>query len=126
MRCVDNGFSAEDFVRGVHEVVYQAAVRDAASLLSHPPGRNPAPELARLSEWWQGLNDTDRDAVRRAMELSADLAVFGFLCVLDNVRQVADTEVLLRLEAVLGETAHPLPQDEATELHDLFQQLKSD
>lgn len=126
MHRVDNGFSAEDFVKGVHEVVYQAAVRDAETLLSNPPGRKPAPELERLSAWWKGLTDTDRDAVRQAMELSADLSVFGLLCVLDNVRQVADTEVHLRLEAVVGETAHPLPQDEATELHDLFQQFKSE
>lgn len=123
---MDKGFSAEDFVRGVHEVVYKAAVRDAESLLSQPPGRKPAPELKRLSAWWDGLTGTDRDAVRQAIELSADLAVFGFLCVLDNVRTVADSDVSLRLEAVVGDDAYPLPEDGATDLHDLFQQMKSE
>lgn len=121
-----DGLAADDFVQGVHDSVYLAAVRDAESLLAHPPGRAPGPELQRLSTWWRGLSDADREAVRRVMELTSDLAVFGFLCVLDNVRTVADSDVYLRLEAVVGEQAYPIPQDEATELHDLFKQLKAE
>ena len=121
-----DGFAADDFVKGVHESVYLAAVQDAESLLAHPPGRAPGPELQRLSAWWGGLSVADRDAVRRVMEMTSDLAVFGFLCVLDNVRTVADSDVHLRLEAVVGEHAYPIPHDEATELHDLFTQLKAE
>ena len=114
-------FSEDDFVQGIYDAVFRAAVDDAVSMMSRPPGRTPPPERMELSRWWGGLGEGDRDMVRRALELAADLAVFGFLCVLDNVRTIADVpDLMLRLHAEVDGAEQLIPADEATELHDLF------
>ncbi len=120
-------FSEDDFVQGIHDNVFRAAVDDAVSIMSRPPGRAPRPERLELSRWWGGLGEGDRDMVRRALTLAADLAVFGFLCVLDNVRTIADSpELFLRLHAEVDGADYLIPADEATELHDLFGALVSE
>ena len=121
---VDRSFSEDDFVQGIYDNVFRAAVEDTVSIMARPPGRAPRPERLELSRWWAGLGSDDRDMVRRALTLTADLAVFGFLCVLDNVRTIADScDLELRLHAELAGEDYPIPADEATELHDLFQAL---
>jgi|SRR6478752_354965 len=119
-----DAFSTEHFVEGIHDVVYKAAVRDAESLIAHPPGRNPRRELVELSVWWRTLQDSDREMVRSALTMTSDLAVFGLLCVLDNSRPVTNTPgVSLSLQAVVDGVTYQVPHDEAVELHDLFASL---
>lgn len=114
-------FSEDDFVQGIHDGVFRAAVDDAVSIMSRPPGRTPRPERMELGRWWGGLGEGDRDMVHRALELAANLAVFGFLCVLDNVRTIADVpDLMLGLHVEVNGAEYLIPADEATELHDLF------
>ena len=79
---------ASDFVDVINKVVREAAVVDAVSYLRDPPGRRPPPEVVALSKWYNGLDASNQAMVERLMDMVARDTVFGFLAVLDGVRQV--------------------------------------
>jgi hypothetical protein len=115
----DDAFTVDDFIDVVYRDVYRAACEDIVNDVEHPPGRKPHPELVRLANWYAQLGLEERELVHTALAKAADYAVFGMLCLLDNVRPVTKgftTELRLYLES--GDVVRPL---EATEpLHDVF------
>lgn len=61
------------------------------------------------------------------MRLAADHAVFGVLCMLDNVRRVSDDrDEQLVLKIAKGGAERRLKEDETVEFHDLFTSLASE
>jgi hypothetical protein len=79
--------NAVEFVSVIETVVRDASVVDCISIVRNPPGRRPTPKLIELSEWYDRLDEGDRAMVKRMLEMVAEHAVFGLLCVLDGVRQ---------------------------------------
>jgi hypothetical protein len=79
---------ASEFVDTINKIVRQAAVTGTISHLRDPPGMRPLPEVLALSKWYNGLDTNDQAMVERMMDRVARAAVFGFLAVLDGVRQV--------------------------------------
>lgn len=107
--------NAEEFVNGLQRVTYQAVIEDVPSILANPPGRQPRPELVKLSSWYKTLSGEDQQRVEDVVRLAADHAIFGVLAVLDGVRAFDDkhTELYLRTGDGVLLNEHP-------ELHDIF------
>lgn len=80
--------NAEQFVQVLREVVRESTVSGVPATLANPPGRAPAADLQALSSWYRGLGDEDRTMLRRVVEYSVDMTVFGLLCVLDGSRVI--------------------------------------
>lgn len=108
----------EEFVRGVHDHVFLAAVEDVEANLEDPPGRAPAPELVRLSAWYKSLSEADRANVLKVARMGADYAVFGLLVALDGGRRLASEELTL-----LSEGGHRLAPSDREELHGIFRSI---
>lgn len=119
----ESGITPATLVEVIHRDVFKAAQRDVLEDLVDPPGRNPSPRLVALREWYARLSDEDRAMLAEVVRDAADQAVFGLLCLLDNVRPVVDgfkEEVALKVTSSKGE--RPLAVREVM-LHDLFRQL---
>jgi len=108
---------SSSFVEGIHTAVYEGAIDDVVTLLSVSSGRTPNPRLIALSDWYKALEASDARRVEEVIQLSVDLAVFGFLAVLDGVRAVDNDATELTLLAD-GE-----PLNEFGDLHDRFRSL---
>ena len=76
----------EDFVNSIKEVVVETAFNSVKENLFRPPGKSPALRLIKMSEWYNKLNDSEKNILFQIIQESVDTAVFGFLCVLDGVR----------------------------------------
>ena len=112
----------EEFVKQVRRQVYEAAVQDTMSLLEEPPGRSPDPKLVKLSKSYGALPNEDRERVRGAAALAADIAVFHILTVLDGVYSLVDDEGRGSFELYYceGEEKTLINSPDSEELHDLF------
>jgi hypothetical protein len=115
----DDAFTVDDLIEVIHRDVYRSACEDVIKAFEHPPGRKPRGELLQLSSWYASLSPEDRELLHSALAKAADAAVFGMLCLLDNVRPVTKgfhTELRLCLES--GGVARALPLGDP--LHDAF------
>src|ERR1700744_1607135 len=82
--------SADQLIEVIYRDVYKAAVDDCESVLENPPGRNPGDAALKMSTWYAGLSAGDREKLHSAIQKAADFAIFGMLCLLDNVRPVTE------------------------------------
>ena len=118
----DHGpLTVDDLTEVVYRDVYCAAVQDSLSLITAPPGRRPPESLMELHRWYGSLGGEDQDMVRKLMAFTADSAVFGLLCLIDNVRPVTDgyRETLsLKARSASGEERQLVP--DGVELHAEF------
>ena len=111
--------SADQLIEVIYRDVFKAAVDDCESVLERPPGRNPGQAALDASSWYSGLSTGDREMLHSAIQKAADFAVFGMLCLLDNVRPITEgfsQELRLSVEAS-GERFDFNPNDP---LHDIF------
>jgi hypothetical protein len=112
--------TAAEFIGVVHDDVYLAAIRNVQRSLANPPGRQPAARLVAMSNWYTSLSEADHDMVREVVAYAADHALFGLLCLLDNVQPVVDGyREQLELQVRAGAHRRNLTL-EGEELHGLF------
>lgn len=112
--------TAEVFVDVVFEQAFESAVDGTFDVVADPPGSEPPSYLLEMHDWYDGLDEADRAQVRRVARYAAESAVFGVLCLLDNVRPVVDgyaEEMQVNVRTAGGE--RPLRAD-GIELHALF------
>ena len=57
---------------------------------AHHRGKRSGEQLLVLHRWYESLPTRDRQMLKQALQLAADSAVFGMLCLMDNVRPVTD------------------------------------
>jgi len=81
---------AGEFVSAIEEYVLKSAVKGTISILTKPPGREVAADLAARSEWFNGLLEAESEMVRAVISDTAYSAVFGFFAVLDRARVIDD------------------------------------
>lgn len=114
----------EQFVDAIKQVVHDSTVSGTEQLLRHPPGRKPDAKLVRLSEWFNSLPDKHKQNVIDLVTLASDQSVFGFLCVLDGVRQIENEadKGKLKLQFEKNGSTVVLNDDSGAFLHDLFKQ----
>lgn len=112
----------EQFVDVVRRVVLDSAVTGTIIQLSQPAGRKPDPAHIELSVWFNCLPHPDRENLEKVVRLTADMAVFGMLCVLDGVRAIEDgpEKGTLDLRYRCGEQDISLSDDSGDLLHDLL------
>ena len=84
--------NSEEFVDAIKKVVWKSTVNSMRILLADPPGRAPAKELVEKSNWYNALDEADREMLVKIIDDSARIAVFGFLNVLDGSRAIEDGE----------------------------------
>lgn len=113
----------EDFVAAVKAVVFDSAVGGTERLLQDPPGRAPAPALVALSDWFLSLDQADRQRVLQVAQISADLATFGMMCVIDGSRRALPDVDHMRLEAVTTNGARQEVFDGDYSLHEEYRAL---
>ena len=112
----------EEFIRVIRQVVRDASISGCREILRSPSGRSPDPHLLALSEWFNQLPEDHQQKTVASMKMATDLAIFGFLCVLDGVRQIeTDSEKgKLVLEFVKHGRSVVLNEASGHDLHDLF------
>lgn len=114
-----------EFIDGIYSEVVKSTPHEIISLLENPPGRKPKASLLELSNWFNGIPESDREMVKRLLMMASHQATFGFLNVLDGTRSiekngksghfelhhVARKSVLLNAEDIqpLHELLPPLP-----------------
>ena len=114
------------FIDALREVVRDAAIEDSLSTLAHPPGRNPPQKLREASEWFRSLDKDQQQLLISIVSGAVDSAVFGFLCVLDGVRQVEDGRAKGCFELrYIGVDSILLNAPDDAMLHDLYNAPRS-
>jgi hypothetical protein len=112
----------EEFVAAIEKAVLNPAAEGTVRQLAEPSGRAPSERALRLHDWYAKLDEEDKTMVADAVREGAHSATFGFLCVLDGVRQVDDPpHVSLRLAAIAADGEETLLNEPAHDLHDLLQ-----
>jgi hypothetical protein len=120
MTADNDQLTVDGFIEVVYRDVFRAATRDSLALVEAPPGRQPPESLMALHRWFSALGSDDREMVGKAMAFAADSAVFGLLCLLDNVRPVtAGYRETLALKVRSGSDERDLAPD-GVELHAEF------
>lgn len=80
----------EEFVEAVRAYVMEAAATSVVEDLEKPIGHPPRQALLRLSEWYNGLNETDKLAVAEVARMGSHAALFRLFCVLDGAAVIED------------------------------------
>jgi hypothetical protein len=112
----------EKFIEAVYSGVYIPAVSGSIKNIENPPGRGPSEKLLELHRWFAALDEDQKAMTEMAMADAADGAIFGLLCLLDNVRPVVDFfREELRLKVVSnGQERDLFSVGDFEELHGLF------
>lgn len=114
----------EEFVEVIKMVVRDSSTNGFQKKLENPPGRSPDKKLIDLSNWYNTLDEQQKLNVKGIIAMAVDESVFGFLCVLDGVRSIAenleDSDAYLKLTYVNGVTENVLNNPNDDYLHDLY------
>jgi hypothetical protein len=111
--------SVDQGIDVVRRDVFEAAVADCEAVLREPPGRAPKASTVAASQWYAQLTDEDQAQLHHVLRMAADFAVFGMLCLLDNVRPIADGfDQELRLAVEVQGMRHDF--DPGDPLHDVY------
>lgn len=76
------------FVEGIKKEVRDSAIEVTKDKLVKVPGRKPRDIIVKQSDWYNNLDIEGRGMVDSIIKEVADEAVFGFLTVLDGVRDI--------------------------------------
>jgi len=80
------------FVSALGLVVEKSAVEDVIENLEDPPGRAPSQKLLDMSRYYLSKSDMEKEMIGNIIKEVAGHMMFGFLCVLDGVRDIEDGE----------------------------------
>src|SRR5687768_10106031 len=83
----------QNFIDAIKQVVIENSKIAIQSNLEKPSGKEPARQLVELSGWYNKLDIKDQSMILKLVRESIEMTVFGFLCVLDGVRAIENTEV---------------------------------
>ena len=113
----------EDFIRALKVVIHDAGIRAVRETLERPSGRTPQRSVVKLFDWYHSLSDADRQKLTEVVQHAVHASIFNFLCVLDGVCAIEDTQKKGELElCYLRDGVRTLLNDPDAEfLHDLYQ-----
>ena len=112
---------SKEFVDSIKEVVINNSIQSVLTNLIKPAGRAPAKKLLLLSEWYNNLNDTDKNIVKEVIKEAVEMSTFSLLCVLDGVSAIEnDNKGLLKLYYEKGNTRILLNDPNKEYLHNLM------
>ena len=117
----------EEFIRIIKIAVEQPSIDGVVSNLKQPPGKQPEQSLVQLSVWFNQLNDVEKGQVKNIIKMAVNHSIFGFLCVLDGVRSIRETndgiDPVLKLIYDDSEKEIVLNDPEQDFLHDIYRAL---
>jgi hypothetical protein len=79
-------------MNSIKEVIVNGSIKSVQSLLIKPPGQKPENRLIQISEWYNKLNDSEKSIVIQIIKESVEMGLFAFLCVLDGVKAIENTD----------------------------------
>lgn len=114
--------NTQEFIDAVKIRVVSGSLDSIHSILIKPPGREPAQKYVEMSKWYNQLSDGNKSMVLKVAKESIESAVFGFLCVLDGVSAIENTELKGKLLLYFEKNGERtlLNNSEEDFLHDLF------
>jgi hypothetical protein len=118
-----------DFIKIIKKTVYDTCIINCLKILEKPPGKKPKQDIVLLSNWFNNLADDEKNKVKSIIAMSAKDSIFGFLSVLDGVRQIENFDSKAKLELRFIDDQHVIIINSSEEdfLHDLFnQELESE
>lgn len=80
----------ELFTESIKLYVRDTAIKSTISVLEKPPGRKPSQSTVAQSQWFNQLSTNEQHMVQEVIQEGIDMALFGFLAVLDGVRVIED------------------------------------
>jgi hypothetical protein len=112
----------EGFIRALKIQTSIAAVAGIIDQLKAPVGSESHEAVSRAVAWYSHADDASRSVLEYAMKEAAELAVFSFLCILDDVSVIEDGPDHGRLELhyVKDERVTLLNDPDEPELHNFF------
>jgi hypothetical protein len=118
----------EEFIRIIKIAVEQPSIDGVVSSLKLPPGKKKPEEfLVQLSIWFNQLNEVEKEQVKNIIKMAVKHSIFGFLCVLDGVRSIRETndgiDPVLKLIYNDSENEIVLNDPEQDFLHDIYRAL---
>lgn len=115
-----NPMNSEQFVDVIRKVVSESTAEGVISVLNSPPGRRPRAELMAMSAFWHTASGEQKEMINQIVNLAVDNAVFGFLCVLDGVRAIEDSEDKGTLSLVWRKDDETVVLNQDENLHDYY------
>ena len=88
----------EEFISAIRTEVYDSSIESTIDKLIHPPGGNPVPGLLEQSDYYKHLTVNEKRIVNNIISGAVKESVFGFLCILDGVRKITDSEDIGKIE----------------------------
>ncbi len=114
----------EEFIEAIKHVVHDSAIRHVISSLKQPPGRQPPQHSQALSQWYNGLSESEQQVVTDIVTSAVHATVFDFLCVLDGVIAIESSPKKSQLELnAVKDNRQTRLNDQRKDLHDIYQAL---
>lgn len=114
----------EFFVKNLSNIK-NSIVEGLIKIYDKPPGRKPNAVLKEISSFYHSIPTQSQNILRNALDDSVSSGIFHFLCILDHVSFIEDTEekTTFELYAVKGGKRVLLNDEQDEPLHDMFNGL---
>lgn len=115
----------EEFVKKIKLYVRDSALKGTVRQLTKPSGRSPKPISIKKSEFYNNLNDKEKEVLTCIIKDSIDLSLFNFLTILDCVSFIDDEaeKPNYELYRVTSEKKELINNPDEEYLHDIFNSL---
>lgn len=111
----------KQFIEITKSEVKEVSVSGIIQVLTKPSGRNPAKNLVELSDFYNRMNNDERQKIHEIISLAIDNSIFGFLCVIDGVRAIEDTAPFGKLKlSYVNNDVEIVLNDDDEYLHDIY------
>jgi hypothetical protein len=119
---------ADNFIEYIKKHIRDSSVQETISILEKPPGRRPPQKIKELSSWFHAMTAEDKEKLKEVITEAIDSSLFGFLCALDGVRAIEDSENKGRLELYYNKYNEKtlINKEDGEYLHDKYKGLIQD
>ncbi|MDG6896210.1 hypothetical protein [Volucribacter amazonae] len=114
-----------EFVEILKELIGQGTCDDVIDLLDDPPGRRPAQYLVEMSNFFKSQDENSKEMIKKIISYTADTALFGLFCIIDDVRTFDNEHGHLELFYIKEKIKVLLNDPEQEYLHDIFNSLEN-
>lgn len=113
--------TSEEFVLAI-KIITKSALSGLLKAIIFPPGRTPAPDLVRISNFYNKLSEDDKIIFYEALALAAEQSACNFLSVIDGTLAIESTEQNGQLELYYndGKSRTKLNDTDNIMLNDIF------
>ena len=116
---------SEEFVSALKIAIRERGCEALINFLKDPTGRSPRKADIENSNWYNNLDASDQDYVKRIILKTIDFSIFQMLCILDHVSFIDDSEekTTWKLYAIKDEETNLINDPHEEELHNLYNSL---